>query len=87
MSVGGVSGFQTGGAAAIASSGRIVIAAELERFSRVRQQGFGEADGLIDPWGRAYQYRFPGKGGQADVFTLGRDNASGGADEDQDITN
>lgn len=46
-----------------------------------------KADGLIDPWGRAYQYRFPGKAGQADVFTLGRDNAPGGADEDQDITN
>jgi general secretion pathway protein G len=46
-----------------------------------------KADGLIDPWGRAYQYKFPGKAGQPDVFTLGRDNAPGGADEDQDITN
>jgi general secretion pathway protein G len=46
-----------------------------------------KADGLIDPWGRAYQYRFPGKAGQPDVFTLGRDNAGGGNDEDQDVTN
>lgn len=46
-----------------------------------------KAEGLIDPWGRAYQYRYPGKGGQPDVFTLGRDNAPGGADEDQDVTN
>jgi general secretion pathway protein G len=46
-----------------------------------------KADGLIDPWGRAYQYKFPGKAGQPDVFTLGRDNAPGGADEDQDVTN
>lgn len=46
-----------------------------------------KADGLVDPWGRAYQYRFPGKAGQPDVFTLGRDNAPGGVDEDQDITN
>jgi general secretion pathway protein G len=46
-----------------------------------------KADGLIDPWGRAYQYKFPGKAGQPDVFTLGRDNAPGGTDEDQDITN
>jgi general secretion pathway protein G len=46
-----------------------------------------KADGLIDPWGRAYQYKFPGKAGQPDVFTLGRDNAPGGADEDQDIAN
>ena len=46
-----------------------------------------KADGLIDPWGQAYQYRFPGKAGQPDVFTLGRDNAAGGTGEDQDITN
>ena len=46
-----------------------------------------KADGLVDPWGRAYQYKFPGKAGQPDVFTLGRDNVPGGADEDQDVTN
>lgn len=46
-----------------------------------------KAEGLIDPWGRPYQYRFPGRGGQPDVFTLGRDNASGGAAEDQDVLN
>jgi general secretion pathway protein G len=46
-----------------------------------------KADGFIDPWGRAYQYRFPGKAGQPDVFTLGRDNAAGGVGEDQDVTN
>ncbi len=45
------------------------------------------ADGLVDPWGRPYQYRFPGRGGQPEVFTLGRDNAPGGADEDQDVAN
>lgn len=45
------------------------------------------ADGLIDPWGRPYQYRYPGKNGQPEVFTLGRDNAPGGGDEDQDIAN
>lgn len=43
------------------------------------------ADGLLDPWGRRYQYRYPGKAGQPEVFTLGRDNAPGGTDEDQDI--
>ncbi len=46
-----------------------------------------KADGLVDPWGHAYQYRFPGKAGGADVYTLGRDNAPGGNDEDQDLTN
>ena len=45
------------------------------------------ADGLVDPWGRPYQYRFPGRNGGAEVFTLGRDNAPGGAGEDQDISN
>lgn len=43
------------------------------------------ADGLVDPWGRPYLYRFPGRNGQAEVFSLGRDNASGGSDEDQDV--
>lgn len=46
-----------------------------------------KADGLLDPWGRPYQYRFPGKAGQPEIFTLGRDNAPGGADEDQDVAN
>lgn len=43
------------------------------------------ADGLIDPWGHPYQYRFPGRAGQPDVFSLGRDNVPGGTDEDQDL--
>lgn len=42
-------------------------------------------DGLSDPWGRAYQYRIPGRSGPFEVFTLGRDNAAGGQGEDQDL--
>ncbi len=45
------------------------------------------ASGLTDPWGQPYRYKFPGRGGQPDVYSLGRDNAPGGAGEDQDITN
>ena len=45
------------------------------------------ASGLSDPWGQPYRYKFPGRGGQPDIFTLGRDNAPGGADEDQDVSN
>lgn len=45
------------------------------------------AEGLIDPWGRPYQYRMPGRNNQPEVFTLGRDNASGGTGEDQDVSN
>lgn len=43
------------------------------------------SDGLNDPWGRPYVYRHPGRNAQVEVFTLGRDNAPGGAGEDQDI--
>jgi general secretion pathway protein G len=43
------------------------------------------ADGLVDPWGRPYLYRFPGRSGQPEVYSLGRDNAPGGVDEDQDV--
>ena len=45
------------------------------------------SNGLIDPWGQPYRYKFPGRSGQPEVFSLGRDNAPGGADEDQDVTN
>ena len=45
------------------------------------------ADGIVDPWGRPYGYRFPGKQGQTEVFTLGRDNAAGGTGEDADVAN
>jgi general secretion pathway protein G len=46
-----------------------------------------KAEGLVDPWGRPYQYRNPGRNGTFEVFTLGRDNAPGGTGEDQDIVN
>jgi general secretion pathway protein G len=46
-----------------------------------------KAEGLIDPWGRPYQYRLPGRAGPFDVFTLGRDNAAGGTGEDSDVVN
>lgn len=45
------------------------------------------AEGLIDPWGRPYAYRMPGRNNLPDVYTLGRDNAPGGTGEDQDIIN
>ena len=46
-----------------------------------------KAQGLVDPWGRPYQYRIPGRSGAFDVFTLGRDNAPGGTGEDRDVIN
>lgn len=41
----------------------------------------------VDPWGRPYHYRHPGRTVAAEVFTFGRDNAPGGTGEDQDLTN
>jgi general secretion pathway protein G len=38
-----------------------------------------------DPWGRPYHYQCPGTHGDYDLFTYGRDGASGGEGEDQDI--
>ena len=41
----------------------------------------------LDPWGRAYEYRSPGRKNPDgyDLVTLGRDGASGGEGEDQDL--
>lgn len=42
----------------------------------------------LDPWGRAYVYRFPGeRGGDYDLVSLGRDGQLGGSGEDEDIVN
>ena len=41
---------------------------------------------LKDPWGRAYQYRAPGKHGIYDLYSLGADGEEGGEGENADIT-
>jgi general secretion pathway protein G len=41
----------------------------------------------LDPWGRPYGYKSPGEHGDYDVFSLGKDGAPGGEDEDADIGN
>lgn len=46
-----------------------------------------KAAGIRDPWGRPYQYRYPGQHGEFDVFTLGADNAAGGTGDDRDLGN
>jgi len=38
----------------------------------------------MDPWDYPYHYKRPGKNGPYALYTLGRDNAEGGAKEDQD---
>ncbi|KAB7610193.1 type II secretion system protein GspG [Amylibacter sp. SFDW26] len=42
-------------------------------------------DGIKDPWGRRYIFRFPGQDKDFDLFSLGRDGQSGGTKEDADI--
>jgi general secretion pathway protein G len=34
-----------------------------------------------DPWGKPYQYRYPGMHGDYDLFSLGPDGADGGEDD------
>jgi general secretion pathway protein G len=38
-----------------------------------------------DPWGRPYSYRMPGRDGEFDLFTLGKDGQPGGSGEAEDL--
>lgn len=38
-----------------------------------------------DPWGNAYSYRYPGRGGRFEIWSLGADGQEGGQGEDQDV--
>lgn len=40
-----------------------------------------------DPWGRPYGYLSPGKHGELDLFSLGKDGKPGGENESADIGN
>jgi general secretion pathway protein G len=40
-----------------------------------------------DPWGTPYQYLYPGKHGEIDVYSLGADGQPGGDGKDADIGN
>jgi general secretion pathway protein G len=40
-----------------------------------------------DPWGRPYQYKFPGEKSEFDLLSYGRDGQPGGTGEGADITN
>lgn len=45
-----------------------------------------KADALVDPWGKPYVYRYPGRNGEFDLISLGADGAEGGEGENQDLT-
>ena len=40
-----------------------------------------------DPWGREYQYQYPGDHGIYDLYSLGADGEVGGEGENADLTN
>ena len=40
---------------------------------------------LIDPWGKAYFYKFPGEHGAYDLYSFGADGKEGGTGEDRDL--
>ena len=40
-----------------------------------------------DPWGKSYQYKFPGEHAEFDLMSFGKDGQPGGSGEDADITN
>ena len=41
---------------------------------------------LNDPWGRAYEYEYPGEHGDFDLYSYGADGQPGGEDTNADIT-
>lgn len=41
----------------------------------------------LDPWGKPYQYKFPGERSEYDLFSYGKDGQPGGSAEGADITN
>lgn len=56
--------------------------------SEAKWQGPYLAKGVpADPWGRPYQYRYPGEHGDYDVWSLGSDGVAGGQDAESDVGN
>ena len=46
-----------------------------------------KASSLKDPWGRDYEYVFPGEHGEFDLYSLGADGQPGGEGKNADINN
>src|SRR5215475_6759630 len=47
---------------------------------------YSKKDLPLDPWGRAYVYRFPGTHGDFDLLSYGADGQEGGDGDNTDIT-
>lgn len=41
----------------------------------------------LDPWNRSYQYEYPGKNTEIDIYSLGKDGQEGGTGENADANN
>lgn len=59
----------------------------LANASQYRPGGYLKGSALADPWGRPYQYRFPGENGAFDVYSFGADGQAGGEGLNADIGN
>ena len=46
-----------------------------------------KSDVPLDPWNRAYQYKYPGERGELDIFSYGQNGSPGGEGEDSDVGN
>lgn len=58
----------------------------VERESRYREGGYIRRL-PEDPWGRPYQYVYPGENGPFDVYSTGADGEPGGEELNEDIGN
>jgi|SRR5882724_4148345 len=41
----------------------------------------------LDPWGKAYVYKYPGESGEYDIISYGKDGQPGGTGENADLSN
>lgn len=46
-----------------------------------------KASSLKDPWGRDYEYKYPGDNAEFDIVSLGADGQPGGEGKNADLTN
>lgn len=50
-----------------------------------QKEGMVKASLLKDPWGRAYNYEYPGQHGEYDIYSYGADGQPGGEGKNADI--
>lgn len=62
----------------------VAAPASLARPDRYRQGGYIRSLPL-DPWGNPYQYAYPGRYAEYDIYSLGADGREGGEGLDADI--